>query len=127
MKASMRCCRVAIAALITVNLILTRDATMASLGFPGARLMHAFHGKAGVPDPTETRRTSAKSPHAGRRAGSLVLGIELDVLKVRGGQFAALAYNVVREFLSLMEVGHSGTLDCGTHARIRPVRHRSAE
>jgi len=37
----------------------------------------------------------------------------LDVLKVRSGQLAALAHNVVSELLPLIEIAHSGTLDCG--------------
>src|SRR6266540_3396597 len=37
----------------------------------------------------------------------------LDVLKVRSGQLAALAHNVVSELLPLIEIAHSGALDCG--------------
>jgi len=36
-----------------------------------------------------------------------------DVLKVRGGQFAALAHNVVGELLPFVKVAHSGALDRG--------------
>ena len=37
----------------------------------------------------------------------------LDVLKVRSGQLAALAHNVVGESLPFIEIAHSGALDCG--------------
>jgi len=36
----------------------------------------------------------------------------LDLLKVGSGQLAALAHNVVSEHLPLIEIAHSGALDC---------------
>src|SRR5262249_42905399 len=51
----------------------------------------------------------------------------LDVLKVRSGQLAALAHNVVGERLPLIEIAHSGRARLRKYGRIRPVRRRSAE
>lgn len=47
-------------------------------------------------------------------AGPNLLFLERsDVLKVRRGQFATLAHNVIGELLPFIEVAHSSALDCG--------------
>src|SRR5437764_138079 len=70
---------------------------------------HIGRGIEGV----ETRRAQCKLPDAWMSGLIFRLRNRLDVLKIRGGQLAALAHNVVGEFLSLVEVAHSGALDCG--------------
>src|SRR5438552_15013685 len=55
----------------------------------------------------------ADCPTPARRAPLRIFGTGLDVLKVRGGQLAALAHNVVAELLPFIEVAHSGAFDCG--------------
>jgi hypothetical protein len=61
----------------------------------------------------ETMSGQRKLPDAWASGVISRLRNRLDVLKVRGGQLAALAHNVVGELLSFIEVAHSGALDCG--------------
>jgi hypothetical protein len=61
----------------------------------------------------ETTSGQRKLPDAWASGVISRLRNRLDVLKVRGGQLAALAHNVVGELLSFIEVAHSGALDCG--------------
>jgi hypothetical protein len=61
----------------------------------------------------ETTSGQRKLPDAWASGLISRLRNRLDVLKVRGGQLAALAHNVVGELLSFIEVAHSGALDCG--------------
>ena len=61
-----------------------------------------------------TSRKRAKGPAYYRRAAFLSnRNRELDGLQIRGGQFAALAHNVVADLLSLIEVAHAGAFDRG--------------
>jgi hypothetical protein len=52
---------------------------------------------------------------------SLLERFRLGHLKVRSGQFAALAHNIISELLPLVESVHSGTLDRGNMDKyVRP-------
>src|SRR6266581_908305 len=61
----------------------------------------------------ETTSGQRKLPDAWASGLISRLRNRLDVLKVCGGQLAALAHNVVGELLPFIEVTHSGALDCG--------------
>src|SRR5258708_39195238 len=67
-----------------------------------------------APDlPLETRACPGFARLMCRESSRPAVRTRSDVLKIGRGQLAALAHNVVGELLSLIEVAHSGALDCG--------------
>jgi hypothetical protein len=51
-----------------------------------------------------------------------------DVLEVRSGQLSALAHDLIVELLPLVQVAHSGALDCGNmHEHVLPAIGRLNE
>src|SRR6266545_3374062 len=81
-----------------------RDDRMASSVFLLPDRCMLFTAMAGVPDLSAMSRScSSMMARAGASPSR----------KVRSGQLAALAHNVVGERLPLIEIAHSGALNCG--------------